>query len=171
MRKIKLFLFQLFKSRKDIRVKKKRYPRDYSIKELEKEIDEYGDFSPNSHLGSSYYARASLGLTELERRSSSFLGWSTFFISFLALIFSIRALNYTAEQTQLTEIQSRSDRIMQLQSITRALENCKNNPVLEESGLYDSSNGKPATCHQIIQQYDVASTTTIFGKIKKLFTN
>lgn len=127
------------------------YPRTYSDKELEKEIDRYGNESPNSHLGPSYYARASLGLTELERRNSSALGWTTIVISFLALVFSIIALRYAREQTQYTELQSRGERIQQLQSIQRALELCKDSPNLKESGLYDTTNGKSVSCSEVLK--------------------
>ena len=129
------------------------YPRTYSDKELKKEIDKYGDQSPNSHLGPSYYARASLGLTELERRDSSALGWSTVVVSFFALIFSAISLIYVARQTQYTELQSRGDRIQQLQNIQRAVEFCKNSPDSEESGLYNASNGKSVSCTEVLENY------------------
>lgn len=129
------------------------YPRSYSTKELEKEIDKYGEESPNSHLGPSYYARASLGLIELERRNAKWLGWSSLVVSIFALTFSIIAIRYAAEQTKLTEIQSRSERIQQARSINEAVKRCKESPELQESGLYGVETGQSATCSSVLKQY------------------
>lgn len=136
------------------------YPRGYSRAELEREIDKYGSESPNSHLGPSYYARASLGLTELERRSTTLLGWVSLLVSIFALVFSILAVRYAAEQTKLaaeqtklTELQSRSDRINQARSITNALEWCKTSPGLQNSGLFEVDTGKPVPCSAVLKKY------------------
>lgn len=135
------------------------YPRGYSTEELEKEVDKYGNESPHNHLGPSYYARASLGLSELERRSTARLGKGTFSVSVLALVFSIFAVTYTAkqtklaeEQTRLTEIQSRSERVMQARSQSAAVERCKNSPELQDSGLYETETGKPAPCSEVLKK-------------------
>ncbi len=133
--------------------KQKSYPQGYSTEELEMEIDKYGNESPNSHLGSSYYARASLGLTELERRSTAKLGWWTLLISILALIFSILAVLYTAEQTRLTEIQSRSERINQNRATTEAKKRCEEFPELQDSGLRDIETGESAPCSEVLKIY------------------
>jgi hypothetical protein len=129
------------------------YPRSCSVEELEKEIDKYGNENPNSHLGASYYARASLGLTELERRDSSFMGWATLIISCFALTFSIISLRYTAEQTEYTELQSRSDRITQLQRVQQSVNACKNDPNIINSGLFDTKNGKEMPCQEVLKIY------------------
>ncbi len=155
MEKIKFWL-KLFKLNTSTILdldKKKSYPRDYSKEDLGKEIDKCGNESPNSHLGSSYYARASLGLTELERRNSSVLGWSTFWVSVIALVLSLMAVRYTAEQTQYAELQSRSERIIQLQNIQRAIDRCKISPKLQESGLFDISNGQSVSCLTVLKTY------------------
>ncbi len=133
---------------------KRSYPRGYSIKELEAEIDTYGNSSPNSHLGASYYARASLGLTELERRNNRWVGGISLLTSILALIFSILAVKYSAEQTKFAEIQSTSERINQARSINRALEFCKTAPPEStESGLFNIETGMPAQCSVVLKQY------------------
>lgn len=129
------------------------YPRGFSREQLEKEIDKYGSESPESHLGPSYYARASLGLTELERRSTTLLGWASFLVSVFALIFSISAVRYAAEQTKLAEVSSRSDRINQARSIKDALERCKTSPGSQDSGLFGVDTGQPAPCSAVLKEY------------------
>lgn len=128
------------------------YPRTYSNKELEKEIDKYGSESPNSHLGPSYYARASLGLTELERRSSNLFGIWSLLISIFALVFSVLAVKYAAEQTRLTQIQSVPEQINQARATQNALEFCKGNPEAIDSGLYRlDGSGKIASCSEVLR--------------------
>ncbi len=154
MKSIKSVIISIIKHKQIIVVeKKKSYPRNYSLKELGIEVDRYGDSSPNSHLGASYYARASLGLTELERRNNGWLGWLSLSTSILALVFSVVAVKYAAEQTRLTLIQSTSERINQARSVTRAIELCKSSPELLESGLFDVDTGESAPCSLVLKQY------------------
>ena len=132
------------------------YPRTYSNKELEKEVDQYGNQSPNSHLGSSYYSRASLGLTELERRSTNLFGIWSLLLSTFALFFSILAVMYAAEQTRLTQIQTIPEQINQARSTQRAIEFCKGNPEAAESELYRlDGSGSLASCPEILRIYKV----------------
>ena len=68
---------------------KKSYPRDYSNEELEELVDKYGDLNVEKfNIGPSYFTKAALGLTELERRSAARLGWWSFGTSLLALVLS-----------------------------------------------------------------------------------
>ena len=48
----------------------KKYPRDYPEKEIESLIDRYGDTNIEKYNASSYFAKAAIGLAELQRRSS-----------------------------------------------------------------------------------------------------
>lgn len=57
------------------------------------------------------------------------------------------------QQTNYTEIQSRSERILQSQSIQNSINFCKSSPEAQESGLFDPSNGKPAPCSQVLENY------------------
>lgn len=83
---------------------KKFYPRDYSDEELEDLIDKYGDFNvSNPFLGPSHFTKASLGLTELQRRSASRLGkWSLSF-SIAAVIISSIAAYFAYSATQISD--------------------------------------------------------------------
>ncbi len=132
------------------------YPRTYSNKELEKEIDQCGNENPNSHLGPSYYTRASLGLTELERRSSNLFGIWSLVISVFALSFSFLAVRYAAEQTRLTQIQTIPEQINQARATQNAVEFCKENPDTAESGLYRlDGSGIVAPCSEVLRLYKV----------------
>lgn len=57
------------------------------------------------------------------------------------------------KQMEYTEIQSRSERILQAQAIQKAVRLCEQSPDLLESSLFEVSTGKPAPCSQVIQQY------------------
>ncbi|MDO8589985.1 MAG: hypothetical protein Q7R69_01810 [bacterium] len=129
------------------------YPRGYINKELEKEIDRYGDESPNSHLGPSYYARASLGLTELERRSTKKINMFSLSISTLALVFSFLAVKYSAEQAEYSRIQSGPEQVNLARAIKQALEFCKNQREWEPTSLMNTSSGEQMTCSEVLKSY------------------
>jgi len=97
------------------------YPRGYSREELEKEIDRLGSESPNSHLGASYFSRASLGLTELQRRDAAKLGWWSLGISILAVILSLGAVMFGYFAWRDSD-QWRADQLKILSEIKRVLE-------------------------------------------------
>lgn len=92
-----------------------------------------------------------------------------FWLSIIAIIISAVTLNVTIKQTNLTEIQSRSERIFQAKSIQDAIERCKESPELKESGLYYISNGKPASCSEVLQEYKKNDST--LEKVKMLFNS
>ncbi|MFA6269783.1 MAG: hypothetical protein WC657_01070 [Candidatus Paceibacterota bacterium] len=54
------------------------------------------------------------------------------------------------QQVYYTEVQSRSERIIQARQELEAIERCKQSPELEDSGLYDTSSGKPASCKEVL---------------------
>ena len=56
-------------------------------------------------------------------------------------------------QTSYTEIQSRSERILQTQAVQKAVEHCEQSPESPDSGLYDVSSGKLASCSVVLQKY------------------
>jgi len=148
----------------------KAYPRGYNNKELEKLIDKYGDLNPDKfNVGPSYFSKATLGLTELGRRTATELGWWTLSISILALLFSFLAVKYAAEQTEFTEIQSRSDRILQMQAIQEARKECEQSPELNGSKLFDTSNGNRVSCKEVLRVYGSGNST--WSRIKKIFIN
>lgn len=60
---------------------------------------------------------------------------------------------FAVKQTNYTEIQSRSERIQQAKITSSAVEFCEQNPEAEESGLFEISNGKPASCKQVLEIY------------------
>lgn len=129
------------------------YPRGYSDEKLEQEIDKYGEESPNSHLGPSYYARASLGLTELERRSTKKINLFSLSISALALILSFMAVRYAAEQSGYARIESAPALVSQARAIKEALEFCPNQREWEPTKLYNTSTGERMTCGEVLKLY------------------
>jgi hypothetical protein len=62
------------------------YPRKLGRQEVEKIVDEAGG-EPNetNPFAPAFFAKAALGLTELQRRESAKLGWWSFGISILAV--------------------------------------------------------------------------------------
>ena len=97
------------------------YPRGYSRENLEQEVDRYGDENPNAHSGSSYFARAALGLTELQRRDSSKLGWWSFGISLFALVVA-GAAAYFAYQALREDSEWRTEEIHILTEVKEQLQ-------------------------------------------------
>jgi hypothetical protein len=71
----------------------------------------------------------------------------------MLIVFSFLTLRLSQQQTDYIAVQSLPDRIQQAQSVQRAVELCKSNPTLKESGLYDPTDGTPASCQTVLQQY------------------
>ena len=57
------------------------------------------------------------------------------------------------QQVNYAEVQSRSDRIVQAEAINNAVNLCEKSPQSQQSGLYDPSNGNPAPCSKVLQDY------------------
>ena len=57
------------------------------------------------------------------------------------------------QQANYTELSTRSERIVQEQSIQAAITNCKQSPQPKDSGLYDVTTGAPAPCTEILKAY------------------
>ena len=134
--------------------KAKAYPRGYSTEDLENEIDRLGNMSPNNPaLGPGYFAKASLGLIELQRRENRIITKLTLGIAALALFVSAYGVWLADKQTDYAEIQSRSERLLQARAIQRAVEYCKQSPESKESGLYNVSNGNHLPCSVVLEQY------------------
>lgn len=132
----------------------KRYPRDFSDQELKDKIYSYADYpvGGNNEKATSNYTKAIIGLVELQGRESRKVTVLSFFISITALLVTVYGVYVAYLQTHYTEIQSRSDRIMQAQSIQRAKELCKSLPPdSTENGLYNVLTGDPVSCSQILK--------------------
>ncbi|MEJ0053908.1 MAG: hypothetical protein WDN10_04280 [bacterium] len=102
------------------------------------------------------------GLRHAEKSSTQAL-WVASISIFLAAI----GLFFTVKQTNLAETQSISERINQARSIQSALEFCQQNPDSQDSGLYEISTGKSASCPQVVRNY--SSTSSLLDRIKSLF--
>ena len=129
------------------------YPMGCSNDELKGLINKYASESENSHLGPSYFSKAALGLVELHSRQNSIIAKWTSGVAILALGVSLYGLWLTNKQTDYAEVESRADRIFQAQSIKNAVEKCQSSPEIKESGLFDPSDGKQATCPEVLRIY------------------
>lgn len=76
----------------------KKYPQDYSTAELKTEIGECGKTSPHQHNSGSFYARASLGILELQGRQNSKVMWLSLAIAALALLVSLSQMKLGYER-------------------------------------------------------------------------
>ncbi|GEM_PF-3725543 len=82
------------------------------------------------------------------------------FVTVLQLLIAVKQMN-------LAEEQGVSERIMQVRSVQTAVESCGQNKELKESGLFEISTGKPASCKEVLQAY--GSNNSIWSRIKGLF--
>jgi len=82
-----------------------------------------------------------------------FLTWGIFALTVVMVIGLGIQVWFALEQTNYTEIQSRSERINQTRAIQEARTRCEQSPELQNSGLYDVSTGKSAPCSQVLQTY------------------
>jgi len=99
----------------------KSYPRGYSTKELEESIDKNGSVNVDSFtIAPSFFAKAALGLTELERRNASRFGWWSLSISIFATILSVIAVVF-AYLAYHDSDQWRVDQLKVLNEINRTL--------------------------------------------------
>jgi hypothetical protein len=87
----------------------------------------------------------------------------TIILGFLTLLNLIVLI----KQTNLVEEQSISERINQKRSIQEAIEFCNQNKESEESGLFEISTGKPASCEEVLSEY--GDDNSIWSRIKRLF--
>jgi len=109
--------------------------------------------TPNAH----YYSLNEKGITaainykglQHAEKSSERALWFASLSIFLTAI----GLFFAIKQTNLTEIQSTSERINQARGVQSAIEFCKQNPGAQDSGLYEISSGKSAPCDQVIRNY------------------
>ncbi len=72
----------------------------------------------------------------------------------ISLIIASVGLIYQVRQTSLAELQGIGARVEQARSIQGAREFCRGNPEAADSGLFEISTGKSASCVQIIRQYE-----------------
>lgn len=88
------------------------------------------------------------GLEHAEKNSERALWFAglSIFLTAIGLFFAIK-------QTNLTEIQSTSERINQARSRQSAIEFCRQNPDSQDSGLYKISSGKSIPCDQVIRNH------------------
>ena len=81
--------------------KVRAFPRSYSTQNLKDEVDRLGNMSPNNPmLGPGYFAKASLGLIELQGRENRKIARVTLGIALLALSVSAYAAWLTKIQTR-----------------------------------------------------------------------
>jgi len=76
-----------------------------------------------------------------------------FWFSIIAIIVSAFTLFVTIKQTNLTEIQSASERIKQIRITQSVIALCQYSPELEQSGLFESSTGKQIPCKKVLEDY------------------
>ena len=102
------------------------------------------------------------GLEHAEKNSEHALWFAG-----LSIFLTAAGLFFTIKQTNLTEIQSISERINQAGSIKSAIEFCEQNPGAQESGLFGVSSGKPASCDQVIKIYK--KEHSLWDRIRGIF--
>jgi len=95
--------------------------------------------------------RALIILTIKGNRDQRHANRLNFFLSIFIIILSTLTLKLTIEQTNYAEIQSRSDRIKEANSRTRAIEYCKQNQDSPDSGLAYTATGEPAPCSEVLK--------------------
>ena len=106
--------------------------------------------SPNQH----YYSLNEKGintainykaLTSAEKNSNTALT-----IAIIGIFLTAIGMFLQLKQTKLAEIQSIPEQINQARNINTAKDFCKQNPDAKESGLFEVTTGKPASCNQVI---------------------
>ena len=130
--------------------KDKKYPRDYSDKELGDLIDKYGDISADKFsVGPSYFAKASLGVSELQRRSSQ----RSERVALVVLFISVSTLFLTKQQVDIAKLQAIPEQINQAQQRNRAVDFCRDNPDSTQTYLANTETGEFASCNQVLELY------------------
>jgi hypothetical protein len=75
------------------------FPRKFNNKKLEERVDELGATAEGIPVSGPYFMKAALGLTELERRSSSRWAWASLFIAiFASFLSAYLAVRWQAQQ-------------------------------------------------------------------------
>ena len=117
----------------------KSYPREYNDRELAESIDSCGNYPIGHPNDGSSYSRASLGLTELQRRNSIKFGWwslgisiPSFFISIVAVMIAISSYKDSDEW--------KAEQLKQLEQINQSI-------IKMEEDFMDNIN-KPTTINQ-----------------------
>jgi hypothetical protein len=87
-------------------------------------------------------------------------------LSILVALIALFGIYLQIKQTNMAELEGRSDRIIQTQLIQKAIEFCRENPDAKESGLSEVATGKSASCEQALamEQQD----NSIWGVIRKI---
>ncbi len=75
------------------------------------------------------------------------------FLTVVIITLTIINIILAIQQRDYVEVESRSARILQEGAIQRAVALCKQSPDLQQSGLYDTSTGNPASCSEVLKQY------------------
>ncbi len=76
-----------------------------------------------------------------------------FYFSVITVVLSIQTWKLTQLQTYYSEVQSRAERIHQAQAESNAIELCKQNPDLNDSGLSNLQSGASVSCAQVREVY------------------
>ena len=97
------------------------------------------------------------GLQHAEKSSERALWFAS-----LSIFLTAVGLFFAIKQTNLTEIQSTSERINQARSVQSAIEFCEQNPESQDSGLFEISSGKSAPCAQVIRNYKTEKSLFLF---------
>ncbi len=92
-------------------------------------------------------------LSKKNSKNSDYLAKVAIWLAIVQSFLSIVSIKYTIEQTSLTELQSRGERIQQLRSINNSVELCEGDKTIKDSGLFDVATGKPVTCEDVLKQY------------------
>ena len=101
------------------------------------------------------------GLEHAEKASQLALS-----VAIVSILFNLAAVWFSYEQTHLTEIQSRSDRIQQAQMHADSVRLCIQNPELNASGQYETGTGREVSCKELLQYEHTLQSklTAFFGK-------
>lgn len=102
------------------------------------------------------------GLGHAEKGSKRALWFAS-----ISLLLAAIGLFFIIKQTNLAEMQSISERINQARGVQSAVEFCKQNPDSQDSGLYEISTGKPASCTQVVRNY--SGEYSWWDRIRSLF--
>lgn len=111
----------------------------------------------NPALAPGYFAKASLGLVELQARENRIVTALTLSVAFAALAVSIYGIVLSKQQLTHAEIQSGPDRVNKIKAIRTALDFCKDFPPEQESTLYDLSTGRHMPCGTVLRLYKNSS--------------
>lgn len=107
---------------------------------------------PNENVRHREIIRALVILNIVNQRKNYISLFFNVVFSLILIWLTISTYNLNVKQTEYVELSTRSDRINQNRSILEAKERCKNDPNLEDSGLYSLS-GKNATCKDVLKIY------------------